>query len=353
MESWGFVESLLNIFDCEQGVLVGGAVDYDMVDLIDGSQVKVKNTDFRVKNLVNALELHSDSIKSLMGDLENPNIKLTSESLNTRAMQKPELFFFLYQQHTNTYKPTLLDKQEVREELMPILREYVSKTEGVKDSYKIDFLYYDSHCLPFSLRFEDGKIHVVSVDYIQYPNIVIEDVFKNDAELKDKFVYHYFSPQNQMQADGVSCSIHGCYALKEISALSNNDLFKMLPVNEEMAVSDFQKLSPNLIRLCQVVSVLDKYMEQHPNVKITHKNKSDELLSDYLKRHEYQLVKEDSEKDGKTLYKLIKTNAAVHKKALKVLAASINLLKSLKNDNELYDLADKIDDEMSIKPIKC
>lgn len=171
--------------------------------------------------------------------------------------------------------------------------------------------------------------------------MVINDVFKADLDLKDKFVYHYFSPEKQMQTDGVSCAVHGCYALKELSALSTQDLLKMFSENEEMAVSDFQKLNPNLIRLCQVVSVTDKFIEQHPNVKITHKKKSDELLSDYIKRHTYEVVAEIQESDDKVSYKLVKTNAAVYKKALKVLESSIRQLKALGGDKELYNQFDE------------
>lgn len=151
------MESLLNVFDVDQGVLVAGPVDYDLVDIKDGSQVKVKNSDYAVRNLVCKLETHASTIKSLLEDLKSPSFKLKSESLNTRAMQEVELHLFLLQQHANTYKPMVLSKEDVIYDLMPTIKEYVAKTEGVKDAYKIDFLYYDKHCLPFSLRIEDGK----------------------------------------------------------------------------------------------------------------------------------------------------------------------------------------------------
>lgn len=346
-----FESSPIGCYD-EQGVLVGGAVDYDLVDLKDGTQVKIKNSDYRMKNILAQLEAHTDTVKSLLEDLKSQDFKLKSESLNTRAMEEVELCLFLYQQHNEKYKPVVLDKEDVISELMPILKECVTKTESTKDAYKIDFLYYDSHTLPFSLRIEGGKIHVFSIDYIQYPNLVIQDVFKMDSDLKDRFVYHYFSPEKQMQTDGVSCAVHACYALKEIAALSTQDLLKIFSENEEIASSDFQKLNPNLIRLCQVVSVLDKFIEKHPNVKITHKKKSDELLSDYIKRHTYEVVTDVYESDDKVSYKIVKTNVAVYKKALKILEASIKFIKGFSNDKEFFNWGDEVYSNLVITPIK-
>ncbi len=347
----------------ESGILVGVNVDlYEVIDIITNEPITVLDVSDDINTLKSELRLKINHIKTAISHLNDSHGKLDFDTLVAGEFYEHELTLFLKSQESSTYKPFFVrDLSDLIDAgIVPKLKELANESLNSNKKFKIDFVYGEGHHIAVSIRVEGGDIHIATIDYIRSQHI--DAMLPISDDIKGNLVYHSFYPkENDMQVDLESCGILASYALKDLSQIPTQDLDKYIKAspklpedaaasyptsNEDMNTSDYKKLSPALIRLCQVISILNKYIAEHPDAKVTHKNKAPELLSDYVKRHTYDVVadlREDSPK-------LVKTNIAVYKKTIKVYKTILTYLDQFKTDREITALLS--DEELTNNGIK-
>lgn len=309
---------------------------YDHVS-IDGEAFKLEQSNECTIMMKNALKHKIEALDRHIKRISSTNAITDIDFMPVDTLTDDEVGIVLRSQHTDSYKPFLLTPDSYWE-ISNKIESILNSNEPNDKEIKFDFVSYAAHCLPISVRIVDGKVHVISVDYIQYENNFIKYI--KDSNFKDKAVFHYFSPDDSLQADGMSCATFAVYALKEISNIPTNQIEQYIPSAHS---TDFTKLSPNLMRLTQVISKIDQYVEANPGAVVHHKKKADEALSDYVKRNTLKFAskEDDEESENYKKYKLIKSNIAVHNKTLKIYKSCLKALSVFKDDRELAEYMTK------------
>lgn len=321
--------------------LVGGGAGlcyYEVIDSKTNEPIKVLETDHAVREYKSIIAHHIGLMEHLIEKLSN-----SESNIPDYLLEIPQIFveiddsdvrLFLCSEQTDSYKPRCIEDNDVPS----LIKEWISQIESSKtdgSQYKHDMIIfcYGMHFIAASLRIVGGVMHVATVDYIEgNAGDSLELIIKSDSSISSNVVFHKFLPKKGMQINGVSCSIYAIHALRELSKIPTSDFD--IYFSKEGEESDYQKLPPNLMKLCQVPSIINKYVEAHPDAKINHKHKENEQLSDYLKRYTRNVVKGLHEGEPR----LVKTNVAIYKKTIKFYKALLSVVSDINTDREFVEL---------------